>query len=304
MQELANEIYSLHEKLTDQEPRFHLGASEIGHKCERALWYSFRWAFKVKKEGKLLRLFETGNLEEARIINELRLLGYQVLDREDGRQIRFTEDGGHFSGSVDGKIFINGKWYILECKTINKKGFQYLKENGVKKAQYKHYAQMQTYMRKFKIPQSLYVSLCKDNEEFYIEVVCYNEKEALSLKEKALRVINDVSGPSRISEKIEGCFECTYCDYQKACHKLSSEQLPELNCRTCMFSTPEPDGSWSCTEKRPEIKDQKGCEKHLFLFSVVPGHFQGKEEDPFRLIFKTIEGKTLINEMGKGLKVK
>ena len=43
--------------------REHLGASLIGKSCERALWYDFHWATRSRHEGRILRLFETGQRE-------------------------------------------------------------------------------------------------------------------------------------------------------------------------------------------------------------------------------------------------
>ena len=43
-----------------------VGASSIGHKCERYLWYQFRWFFREKFNGRMLRLFDRGHREEAR----------------------------------------------------------------------------------------------------------------------------------------------------------------------------------------------------------------------------------------------
>ncbi len=301
---LAQSIYELHERLADQEPRGHLGASAIGHKCERALWYGFRWAFKVKFSGQKLRLFETGHLSEARIIKELRLAGYEVVDREDGHQLRFKEHGGHFSGSIDGKIKINDEWYLLEVKTINLKGHTYLKDSGVKKAQSKHYAQMQTYMHQLRLNNAVYLSVCKDNEEIFVEIVPYLEKEALKQSNKALKVIQSDNVPDRLSNTIKGCFECEWCDYVSNCHRLNSDQLPEFNCRTCINSTPLLTGGWVCAKNRKEIAEQKGCSEHLFIPDLVPAEYLGTNDDEvFQTRFRTIEGKTIINKVGKGLEV-
>lgn len=300
---IADRIYKLHETLADQTPRSHLGASEIGHKCERALWYSFRWAYKKEFNGRMLRLFETGHLEETRIIKELRLAGFEVVDRDNGHQLRFQELGGHFSGSIDGKIKIYEEWHLLEIKTHSKKSFEYLKEHGVKKAKPVHYSQMQIYMNKLELTKALYLSVCKDNDEIYIEIVDIEKKKGTALREKALRIIESQDVPKRFSEKIEGCFECTYCEYKVACHRLSSKQLPEFNCRTCLNSTPKLDGSWHCNQGRKEIAEQMGCSEHLFIPSLVPGEFLGvNDKEDFKLEFRTIEGKTIINRKGKGLK--
>ena len=46
-------------------PRAHLGASLLGHPCDRYLWLMFRWAVIEKFDGRILRLFQRGQREEA-----------------------------------------------------------------------------------------------------------------------------------------------------------------------------------------------------------------------------------------------
>ena len=84
--------------------REHLGASVIGRECDRALWYEFRWVTRAAQAGRMLRLFETGRLEEDRLIRNLRRIGVTVLDvdPETGRQWHVQAHGGHFGGSLDG----------------------------------------------------------------------------------------------------------------------------------------------------------------------------------------------------------
>ena len=56
-------IFAAYEADRDDGFRPHLGASQIGKSCERALWYDFRWATSARFPGRILRLFETGQLE-------------------------------------------------------------------------------------------------------------------------------------------------------------------------------------------------------------------------------------------------
>ncbi len=68
------------QELLKQEQRTHLGASEIGGKCARQAWYSFRWFGGKDFEGRMLRLFQRGHDEEHRIIRWLRAAGCEVQD--------------------------------------------------------------------------------------------------------------------------------------------------------------------------------------------------------------------------------
>ena len=44
-------IFEHYEKTADRQGRPHLGASEIGHECDRYLWLSFRWAKPAAPAG-------------------------------------------------------------------------------------------------------------------------------------------------------------------------------------------------------------------------------------------------------------
>jgi hypothetical protein len=59
--------------------REHLGASLIGKNCEQALWYDLRRATRAQFPGRILRLFETGQLEEVGLVRNQRATGATVL---------------------------------------------------------------------------------------------------------------------------------------------------------------------------------------------------------------------------------
>jgi hypothetical protein len=101
-------IFAAYEADADDGFRVHLGASLIGKDCERALWYDFRWTTPARHPGQLLRLFETGQREEARLVQNLRRIGATVLevDPDTGRQFRVQAHGGHFGGSLDGVALV------------------------------------------------------------------------------------------------------------------------------------------------------------------------------------------------------
>jgi len=62
----------------DDGPRRHLGASLIGHECNRYLWYVFRWCLHEKHDGRQQRLFNRGHREEARFIEWLEGIGFKI----------------------------------------------------------------------------------------------------------------------------------------------------------------------------------------------------------------------------------
>ena len=233
-------IYAAYEKDSGDGFRSHLGASIIGKECERALWYDFRWVTQAKHPGRLLRLFETGQLEEARLVSNLRATGATVLevDPETGRQFRVAAHGGHFGGSLDG-IALNlleapKTWHVLEFKTHSKKSFNDLLSKKVQASKPQHYAQMQIYMHLTGISRAMYLAVNKDNDELYVERVEADRACAENLLSKAQRVIFAETPLPRISED-PSWYQCRLCDHADVCH---GKQAAEINCRTCLHATP------------------------------------------------------------------
>ena len=123
---IRNAIDTYCQNIYDDGHRNHLGASIIGHKCKRYLWFTFRWVYHHKHTGRMQRLFNTGHKEEARIIEWLQGSGYEIkFEDENGKQFRIEGVEGHFGGSIDGLITVPelGEC-LLECKT-NKTGAEF-----------------------------------------------------------------------------------------------------------------------------------------------------------------------------------
>ena len=244
-------IYQAYEADAEDGNRPHLGASLIGHACERFLWLTFRWVDAKKFDGRMLRLFETGQLEEARLVRNLRRIGVEVHEvTPDGGQWRVSALGGHFGGSMDGAAVgipeAPKAWHVLEFKTHNDKSFSALLKDGVQKAKPQHYAQMQTYMGLTGMERALYMAVNKNDDTVYTERVEFDPVEFAKLMARAERVINAAEPPLKCSND-PSWYVCKMCDFHSHCH---GEKVPAVNCRTCAHSTPEMDGDarWSCKE--------------------------------------------------------
>ncbi len=232
------------------EHRAHLGASLIGLACSRRLWYGFRWAERERFSGRLLRLFNTGKREEARVGDELRGIGCEVHMDDGDAQWRVSACGGHFGGSMDGAVLglpeAPKAWHVLEIKTHSAKSWADLAKKGVQEAKPQHYAQMQTYMHLAGVDRALYYAVNKDTDDLHIERVPYDKSFAEQLVDKAARVIAASEPPPRLSDE-PAWFECKFCPFHALCHGTA---LPEVNCRTCAHSTAETrreHGTWTCS---------------------------------------------------------
>lgn len=254
--------------------RSHLGASLIGKPCERALWYAFRWATRSQHPGRLLRLFETGQLAETRFVQNLRRIGATVLevDPDTGRQFRVAAHGGHFGGSLDGVAIglpeAPKTWHALEFKTHANKSFADLVAKRVRESKPQHYAQMQIYLHLTGLTRALYLAMNKDNDELYVERIEVDPAFAEHLLAKAHRVIFSATPLPRISEDPCWC-QCRMCEHAALCH---GEAAAEVNCRSCLHSTPV-EGGWTCERHHKaltEADQRAACAQHLYLPPLVP----------------------------------
>jgi len=295
-------IYAAYEAEHREGFRYHLGASLIGKSCERALWYDFRWVTLPQFAGRILRLFETGNLEEARLVRNLRMTGATVLevDPETGRQWRVEAHGGHFGGSLDavaiGLREAPKTWHVVEFKTHSAKSFRDLVSKGVATSKPRHWAQMQIYMHLTDLTRALYVAVCKDTDALHVERVRADRAAAERLLDKARRVIEAKRPPPRISED-PTWWECRFCDHRSVCHEGAAA---ESNCRTCLHSTPV-DGGWHCARFDRQLdgsRQRAGCNKHLFVPDLVPGDVVDAGDD--HVTYRMPDGKDWVNDARGG----
>jgi hypothetical protein len=296
----AAAIYKYYEDNNGDFRRDHLGASLIGTECERALWYSFRWCTAPTFDGRMLRLFRTGSREEDRVINDLRNIGATVycVDEVTGMQIHHGYIGGHFAGSLDGKVIgipdAPKTMHVLEVKTTNTKGFNELKKKGVKVAKFLHWCQMQTYMGWEKLDRALYVCVCKEDDRIHIERVHFDKDMFNRINDKAQRIVLADTPGFKICDS-ESDFRCRFCDHKETCHGI---KLPLVNCRTCALITPTEDGKWVCcfkgTNRAIETIDTKKVHPcHVFnpAFVKLPQTDASQEDATITYCTDIVNGK-------------
>jgi hypothetical protein len=280
-----NTIESLIDKAHENrisKPRPHMGASMLGHPCERWMWLSFRWAVQPVFPGRVLRLFRRGHQEEPNIINDLRSIGVMVQNLETQTNVNF---GSHVSGSID--AVIEGgvpeamqKRHIGEFKTHSLKSFNDMEAKGVEKSKPEHYAQMQVYMHGTKIDRALYVAVCKDNDRIYTERVRYNKEIAETLVERGKRIALSERMPPLISTD-PSWYQCKFCAAHSFCHETHLTE--HVNCRTCAHSTPKDDSTWRCERHDSDnilVEYQHtGCESHSLHPDLVPWKMKDSSRD-------------------------
>ena len=273
----ATAIYALHEQRGELEPpRDYLGMSEIGHECDRYLWLKFRMAFKEQIEGRILRLFDTGHREETRVLNELRDLGYRVesADPKTGEQFEVVSCSGHFRGHLDAKVTglpeAPKTKHLVDVKTINAKKFTELLKNGMEKTYPKYWAEGHEYMGHIKLTRAVFIFVCKDDDRIHIERFEFDQAVFDKYEARAKRIIFSERMPEPISND-PSWYQCSYCPAREFCHE--TKLTKEVNCRTCLHSTPMPDGGWHCArfnDLAPFDFQLTGCEGHALHPDLVP----------------------------------
>lgn len=260
-----------------------LGASEIGKACDRRIWYAFRWYGQEDFDGRMLRLFETGHLEEKRFAGNLRAIGCEVhLDSgSDGSQFTFTDISGHFVAKIDGAVLgipeAQKTWHCLELKTHNAKSFGKLRSAGLRVSKPDHYCQLIVGMALSGMKRGLYLAVNKDTDELYSERFRIEEckDDVAAILKRAASIIFSPVPPERISRKADST-ECRYCPFNAICHE---DAEPDRTCRSCKHSMPfAPDtepvegenlpGDWVCHEHCRILskEDQEaGCELYQII---------------------------------------
>lgn len=299
----AQAVVRWRERTTDTGHRPHLGASVIGHPCDRHLWYLFRWAASEQFDGRMLRLFDHGKREEARVIEELRGIGCEVWADDGSGQYRVSALAGFFGGSVDGVVQglpeAPKTAHVLEIKTHSDKLFAELVKKGVREAKPQHWAQMQTYMHLMGLDRALYYAVNKNTDALHIERIEHDPAEGERLLDRAERIIRADAPPMGISTD-PAYFECKWCRYYEVCH---GQAVPEVNCRTCAHSTPDMErGKWTCRGlvTLPEAHQRTGCGDHLFIPPLLAKLGEPVDGDDESVVYRAASGVQFANGQAPG----
>lgn len=243
---LAGDAYSTKEESF----RGHLGASLLGRECARELWYSFHWCTEKKFDGRMLRLFNRGHLEEPRFVALLMMIGCKVWQvNSEGKQFRISGHRGHFGGSMDAVAIgipdLDETMPVLcEFKTHGEKSFTKLVAEGVMQAKWEHFVQMQIYMGKNNLLWSLYGAVCKNTDELHMELIQFDPTQYQRYLDRSVMVIDATEPPPRINNS-PGFYKCKFCPENNQCHKVGKYEI-HRNCRTCEHSRVADEGKWVC----------------------------------------------------------
>lgn len=281
-----------------------IGMSSAAHNCWRRIWYDLHWADGVPQfNAQVLRIFETGNIYEDRLLDWLEAAeGVRVKRFEDnGKQMRAVLADGFLRGYLDGRVLglpeAPKTPHVVECKSHNDKSFKEVMKKGVKTAKPDHYAQMQAYMQATGDKRALYLAVNKNDDHIYTERIEHDVEYCIQLEEKCRAIAKSSEAPPPLHKDPDsrGALDCMFCNHKTMC---KGETFPKTTtCRTCAFVTKIPDGNatWHCDrfDKPLSYNDQKeGCGAHLYNPDLIPGEVVKYDDEKHTIEYKLNDGRT------------
>lgn len=265
--------------------RTHLGISGIGAECGRAIFYGWRWTTAKRFDGRTLRLFNRGHLEEGRFVALMLTAGLQIIQQDqNGSQYRISYMNGHFGSAIDGVVIGCPDMpdpttpILTEMKTHSDASFKKLVKQGVEESKWEHYVQMQCYMQAMGLPAALYAAVNKNDDDLWMEMVPYNKEVADRYIDRGQIIALTRDPLAKISESAS-FYKCKWCEHAPTCHRGVS---PARNCRTCQYSFPSEDGTWRCNLKTIDNCITDGTEDILSKEEQLAGCDQYQMADFYR----------------------
>lgn len=238
-----------------EKPRRYIGASSVGNPCTAYLEYSLRGFPDVTPDPSLQRIFEDGHRIEARVVADLKLAKFHVMEIDSltGKQWTYNLYGGHFSGHGDGIIEIDDEAHVLEIKSMNDAKHKLFASKGVKISHPMYYAQLQAMMGLSGMKKALFIAYNKNNSQYHAEVVSFDDFYYSALIVKVEHVLND--GGEKLSHDMTD-WRCKSCFKRGACWGLAGT---EPACSRCAHSVPTHDGEWSCKKHGHAVRASDEC---------------------------------------------
>ena len=201
----------------NNKPRLHLGLSEIGHECQRYLWYRHNRYQSKAIDGRTLRLFQVGNNIEDQAIDDLKKAGYTITDNQ--KEVVFDHNGIFLKGHIDGIItglLESKKPHLWECKSANDKSFKKLQKVGYEEWNPQYRAQIHVYALGLGLENILVWVEHKDTSTIYTERIKLNKEYAVNTLQSAFEAISQETPPERKCPN-QSWWKAKFCNFNEVC---------------------------------------------------------------------------------------
>lgn len=202
-----------------RKPRGYLGLSHAGHECKRCLWYMHNGYEGKSIEGRVLRLFQLGNVVEDQVVADLKQAGCTVTYQQ--REVVFTQENtrliGHIDGIVKGLVEAPETAHLFECKSASKKKFDELLKLGSYELWNETYRwQIQFYLLGLGLKRAAVFVYCKDDSRLYMERIRVDKDATLAKLQSVFDAITSPIEPERLCPKAD-YYKAKWCSYHDEC---------------------------------------------------------------------------------------
>jgi hypothetical protein len=203
--------------------RDYLGASAIGSECLRKV--QFDWQVDSTHPARTKRIFSRGHMFEEITVKAMGQAGFRI--ERDTLATRFATADDTFRGHADGIIVagpaVEGLAYpcLFEHKALGSSGWKKLEKDGLKKAYFHYYLQVQLYMAYLGLDQNpaLFTAVNSDTCHVLHMLVPFDAEAAQGASDRAVTVIKATQAGEllpRIANKQDD-WRCKMCSHQVRC---------------------------------------------------------------------------------------
>lgn len=225
----------LQNKRNLQERRPYVGASAIGHACERSIQFEYAGAPRETAfKPETLRKFDLGHMGEELARAWFGDAGFVLTQRNQrtGELFAFSQLDGRFKGHPDG-VFIGGPEIpgvgypcLWETKSVGAKTYREIARDGLKKARPGYYAQVAIYQAYLDIaehPAIFTVNNLDSGEQLHL-LIPFDAEEAQRMTDRAVRIVQATDAGELLPRpfKDKSYFECKFCAFAERCWGLAS----------------------------------------------------------------------------------
>ena len=216
-----------------QTKRLYLGASRLGVACERQLQFEYAQApvdYGRDFQGRILRIFERGHLNEESMVTWLRGAGFDLrTHKANGEQYGFSVAEGRLQGHIDG-VFVDGPDgfaypALWESKCLGAKSWRDVEKKGLAISKPVYAAQVAVYQAYLDLHEhpAIFTAVNADTMEIYAELIPFDAALAQRMSDRAVRVITATEAQEQLSRAYldPTHFECKFCSYAERCWRAA-----------------------------------------------------------------------------------
>lgn len=225
--------YEIARKNKLQPQRDYLGASALGHPCDRSVQFAFAGAPKEREmTPDTLRKIAFGHLSEAWAYQEFKDAGFWLTQHNKfGALYSFSQMDGKFKGHPDGVFIkgppVEGMGYpsLWEHKGVGHKTYDAVERQGLKKARPGYYTQVNLYMAYLELtehPAVLTFTNLDTGAQTHLSIP-YDADEAQKASDRAVKIIKATEAGDLLPRAFadQSHYVCKgQCDFAKRCWRI------------------------------------------------------------------------------------